>query len=72
MEAIAESFEAVRQSYAVQAGKEIRVIVAHDRVDDMMLGQLANEIAEKIEQEIEYPGHIKVVLIREFRGVDYA
>ena len=72
MEAIAESFDAVKQSFAVQAGKEIRIIVSHDRVDDMMLEPLANEIAEKIEQEIEYPGHIKVVLIREFRGVDYA
>jgi ribonuclease Y len=72
MEAIAESFEAVQSSYAVQAGKEVRVIVSHEKVDDAMLPQLANDIVQKIETEIEYPGQIKVVLIREFRGVDYA
>ncbi len=72
MEAIAESFDGVHHSYAIQAGKEIRVIVSHEKVDDMTLYQLALDIAKKIEEEIDYPGQIKVVVIREFRGVDYA
>jgi ribonuclease Y len=72
MEAIAESFDGVHHSYAIQAGKEIRIIVSHEKVDDMTLHQLALDIAKKIEEEIEYPGQIKLVVIREFRGVDYA
>jgi ribonuclease Y len=72
IEAIAESFEGVHHSFAIQAGREIRIIVSHDKVDDKKLHQLANEIAKKIEKEIEYPGQIKVVVIREFRGVDFA
>jgi len=72
MEAIAESFDGVHHSYAIQAGKEVRVIVSHDKVDDSALNQLAQDIAKKIEEEIEYPGQIKIVVIREFRGVDYA
>jgi ribonuclease Y len=72
MEAIAESFDGVHHSYAIQAGKEIRIIVSHEKVDDLVLSQLAQDIAKKIEEEIEYPGQIKVVVIREFRGVDYA
>jgi len=72
MEAIAESFDGVHHSFAIQAGKEIRIIVSHEKVDDMILHQLAQDIAKKVEEEIEYPGQIKIVVIREFRGVDYA
>jgi ribonuclease Y len=72
MEAIAESFDGVHHSYAIQAGKEIRIIVSHEKVDDNTLNQLAQDIARKIEEEIEYPGQVKVVVIREFRGIDYA
>ena len=72
MEAIAESFDGVHHSFAIQAGKEIRIIVSHEKVDDLMLNQLVQDIAKKIEEEIEYPGQIKVVAIREFRGVNYA
>jgi ribonuclease Y len=72
IEAIAESFEGVHHSFAIQAGREIRIIVSHEKVDDKKLHQLANEIAKKIEKEIEYPGQIKVVVIREFRGIDFA
>jgi ribonuclease Y len=72
IEAIAESFDGVKYSYAIQAGKEIRVIVAHEKVDDPMLTLLAKDIAQKIEDEIEYPGQVKVTVIREFRGYDYA
>jgi ribonuclease Y len=72
MEAIAESFEGVQQSFAIQAGKEVRIIVSHEKIDDVKLHQLAQDIAKKIEEEIEYPGQVKVVVIREFRGIDYA
>jgi ribonuclease Y len=72
MEAIAESFDGVHHSFAIQAGKEVRIIVSHEKVDDLTLHQLAQDIAKKIEEEIEYPGQIKIVVIREFRGVDYA
>jgi len=72
IEAIAGSFDGVHRSFAIQAGKEIRVIVSHDKVDDAQIHHLAKDIAIKIEEEIEYPGQIKVVVIREFRGVDYA
>ena len=72
MEAMAESFDGVQQSYAIQAGKGVRVIVSHEKVDDVMLTQLAQDISKKIEEEIEYPGQVKVVVIREFRGIEYA
>jgi len=72
MEAIAESFDGVHHSYAIQAGKEIRIIVSHEKVDDLTLNQIAQDISKKVEEEIEYPGQIKIVVIREFRGVDYA
>jgi ribonuclease Y len=72
IEAIAESFDGVKYSYAIQAGKEVRVIVAHEKVEDPMITLLAKDIAQKIEDEIEYPGQIKVTVIREFRKYDYA
>jgi ribonuclease Y len=72
MEQIAASFDGVEMAYAIQAGKEIRVIVAYQIVDDPMLNQLTKDIASKIEEETEYPGQIKIVVIREFRGIDYA
>ena len=72
MEDIAISFDGVEKAYAIQAGKEIRVIVSHEKVEDTKLAQLAQDIAVKIESETEYPGQIKVVVIREFRGIEYA
>jgi len=72
LEAIAKSFEGVGKTYAIQAGREIRVVVEQDRVDDGMADQLAHGIAEKIQHEMEYPGQIKVTVIREFRSVAYA
>ena len=68
LEAIALSFRGVAKTYAIQAGREIRVIVEHDKIDDSQADQLANDIAKKIEQEMEYPGQIKVMVIREFRS----
>ncbi|MEW6062619.1 MAG: ribonuclease Y, partial [Bacteroidota bacterium] len=72
LEEIAKSFKGVQTTYAIQAGREIRVIVEHDKVDDAMADQLAQDIARKIQQEMEYPGQIKVVVIREVRAVSFA
>ncbi len=72
LEAVAKSFPGVDKAYAIQAGREVRVIVEHDRIDDEMSEQLAADIAEKIHSELEYPGQIKVTVIREYRAVEYA
>ena len=68
----ARSFDGVALTYAIQAGREIRVIVEHDKVDDLMADQLAHDIAKKIQAEIGFPGQIKVTVIRETRAVAYA
>ena len=72
LEAIASGFKGVEKSYAIQAGREIRVMVKPDQVDDAQALFLAKDIAKKIETELEYPGQIKVNVIREFRSVEYA
>lgn len=72
LEEIAKSFDGVDQSFAVQAGREIRVMVKPDQVNDANTVFLAKEIAEKLESEMEYPGQIKVNVIREVRSVEYA
>ncbi len=72
LEEIATSFAGVDKSYAIQAGREVRVIVKPDQVDDAKALFLAKDIAKKIETELEYPGQIKVNVIREFRSVEYA
>jgi ribonuclease Y len=72
LEEIANSFEGVDKSYAIHAGREIRIIVKPDRVDDYTSIQVARDIVKKIESELEYPGQIKVTVIRETRAVDYA
>jgi ribonuclease Y len=72
LEELADSFKGVAKSYAIQAGREIRVIVEHERIDDVGATELANEMAKKIEAELEYPGQIKVTVIRETRAVEYA
>ena len=72
LEAIASSFPGVDKSYAIQAGREVRVIVKPDQVDDAQALFLSKDIAKKIESELEYPGQIKVNVIREFRSVEYA
>lgn len=72
LEGIAYSFGGVRQAYAVQAGREIRVIVDAEQVDDHNAAKTAYEIAKKIEQEMTYPGEVKVTLIRELRAVEFA
>ncbi len=72
LEEIASSFEGVQKSYAIQAGREIRVIVNSDLVDDDKIYWLSKEIAKRIEEELDYPGQIKVTIIRETRAVEYA
>mgnify|MGYP005834734617 CR=1 FL=1 len=72
IEEIALSFQGVKGAYALQAGKEVRVIIDHEKMDDSMSFQLANDIAKKVQTSVEYPGQIKIVVIREFRSVDYA
>lgn len=72
LEQIAASFKGVEKSYAIQAGREVRVIVKPEQIDDAQTLFLAKDIAKKIEQELEYPGQIKVNVIREFRSVEYA
>lgn len=72
LERIADSFEGVESSYALQAGREIRVMVKSDVIDDLGCVTLSREIAKQIEEELEYPGQIKITVIREKRVVDYA
>jgi ribonuclease Y len=72
LEGLANAIDGVDQSYAIQAGREIRVIASHSEVDDAQATMLAAVIAQCIQQEMEYPGKIKVTVIREMRAVDYA
>lgn len=72
LETLARSFDGVAKTYAIQAGREIRVVVENDKVDDVVADRLAREIAQKIEEEMEYPGQIKVTVIREVRKIAFA
>ncbi|MFH1612058.1 MAG: ribonuclease Y [bacterium] len=72
LESIANSFTGVEKSYAIQAGREVRVFVHPDKVDDLQARKLAKEIANQIHQELRYPGEIKVNVIRERRVIEYA
>ena len=72
LEEIANSFDGVSQSYALQAGREVRIIVKPDDIDDLAAIRLSKDIAKQIEETMQYPGQIKVTVIRETRAVDYA
>lgn len=72
LEGIANSFKGVEKSFAIQAGREVRIIVKPEEVDELAATKLANEVARKIEESMDYPGQIKVCIIRETRTVDYA
>ena len=72
LEAIADSFEGVEKSFAIQAGREVRIIVKPDKITDDQMTVLARDVAQRVENEMDYPGQIKVNIIRETRVVDYA
>ena len=72
LEAIADSFDGVEKSFAIQAGREVRIIVKPDKINDDQMVVLARDVSKRIEDEMEYPGQIKVNVIRENRVVDYA
>jgi ribonuclease Y len=72
LEEIADSFDGVEKAYAIQAGREIRIMVKPEKIDDLTAVQVARNITKKIEKELEYPGQIKVTVIRETRAIEYA
>lgn len=72
LEAVASSFDGVRNAYAIQAGREVRVLVDPERVDDEIAAKLARDIAKRIQEELAYSGEIKVTLLRETRIIEYA
>ena len=72
LEAIAENFEGVEKAYAIQAGRELRILVNNERVADNEVKQLASDIAKQIENDLKYPGRIRITMIRETRIVEYA
>lgn len=72
LEDIANSFKGVSQSYAIQAGREVRIIVKPEDIDDLAAARLARDVAKKVEETMQYPGQIKVTVIRETRAVDFA
>jgi ribonuclease Y len=72
LEKIATNFQGVEKVYAIQAGREIRVFVNPEKIDDLNAYKLAKDIAQEIEKELKYPGEIKVMVIRETRVIEYA
>jgi ribonuclease Y len=72
LEEIANSFKGVSQSYAIQAGREVRIIVKPEEIDDLASARLARDIAKKVEETMQYPGQIKVTVIREMRAIEFA
>ena len=72
LEEIAESFEGVDKSFAIQAGREVRIMVKPEKITDAEMTLMARDVAKKVEDEMDYPGQIKVNIIRETRVIDYA
>ncbi len=72
LERISQSFRGVEKAYAIQAGREVRIVVAPNSINDKRAEELSEEIARRVENELQYPGQIKVVVIRETRAVNFA
>jgi ribonuclease Y len=72
LESIANQMEGVSKSFAIQAGRELRIIVKPEDIDDLSAMRLSKDIAKKIEESMQYPGQIKVTVIREMRATEYA
>jgi ribonuclease Y len=72
LEEIANDFEGVERCFAIQAGREVRVMVNPESIDDAGMTDLSDRIARRLEEELQYPGQIKVMVIRETRAVDFA
>ena len=72
LERVANSFPGVEKAYAIQAGREVRILVKPEEIDDLTAAKLAKEIAKKVEEEVQYPGQVKIQVIREVRAIEYA
>jgi ribonuclease Y len=72
LEALVNAFPSIEKSYALSAGREIRIFVTPEKISDVEAKEMAREIAKKIESELKYPGEIKVTMIRETRVIEYA
>jgi ribonuclease Y len=72
LEEIANSFQGVQQSYAIQAGREVRILVKPEQIDDTAAQLMARDIAKRIETELSFPGQIRVTVVRETRAIEYA
>jgi ribonuclease Y len=72
LEEMSMSFEGVQQAFAIQAGREVRILVKPDAIDDLASARLARDVAKKIEETMQYPGQIRVTVIRETRSTEYA